>query len=294
MSDQSLRWCFTLNNYDEAELDSLRKSLSDSSQVRYAVFGHEIGEFGTPHLQGYVALSKKKRLNAFKSLVGQRAHVEVAKGNERQNIAYCSKADPKPEVFGTPSNAGKRNDLEEFKKTVKEGERDPKRLREEHSEVAARYPRFFEAYIRDHAPKPDLEYHSLNDWQQDLNDYLKRTPDRRTINFIVDYDGGKGKTWFAQYYCELHDNATFLEPGKKADMAYALPDVCRVLFVNCTREQVEYMNYSFLESCKDGMVFSTKYESRVKRYNAMHVVVLMNSDPDMSKLSRDRYRVIKI
>lgn len=287
-------WCFTLNNYDEAELVALRESLSDSTKVRYAIFGKEIGESGTPHLQGYVSLKKVQRLSGIKKVVGNRAHVEVANGDERQNITYCSKSDPQPEEFGTRSSSGKRSDLEAFKDSVKDGVRDPKRLREEHSEVAARYPRFFDSYLRDHAPKPDLEYHVLNDWQQDLNQILNRVPDRRTVYFVVDYEGGKGKTWFAQYYCELHDNAIILEPGKKADMAYALPDICRTLFINCTREQVEFLNYSFLESCKDGMVFSTKYESRVKRYNAMHVVVMMNQDPDMNKLSADRYKVIRI
>lgn len=310
---QSLHWCFTINNYDEAELDALRKSLSDGKETKYALFGKEKGDEGTEHLQGYVSFVKRKRLRAVKALVGQRSHVEVARGNERQNTAYCKKGlqskhewetqgttgpnygkDADVTFFGSPSDPGKRNDLEAFKDAVKDGERNPKRLREEHSEVAARYPRFFDAYIRDQVPVPEVEKHPLNEWQQELNDYLKKPPDKRTVTFVVDRDGKKGKTWFAEYYCELHDNATFLEPGKKADMAYAMPDEVRVLFINCTREQVEYLQYTFLESCKDGRVFSTKYESRVKRYEPMHVVVMMNQMPDMTKLSPDRYQIIDV
>lgn len=288
----SKRWCFTLNNYDEAELDSLCENLQ-KKEIRYAIVGRETGEGGTPHLQGYFSSRKAMRFKAVKNMVGDRAHVEMAKGSEQSNFEYCSKEGFYTE-YGTRASPGKRSDLEAFKDAVKAGERNPVNLREHHSEVAAQYPRFFEAYIRDHAPKPDLEYHPLYDWQQDLNERLKKTPDRREIIFVVDSEGNRGKTWFAQYYCELHDNAIILEPGKKADMAYALPDECRVLFVNVTREQNEFLNYSFLESCKDGMVFSTKYESRVKRYNAMHVVVLMNQFPDLSKLSRDRYNIIQL
>lgn len=288
---RSRHWCFTLNNYNETELDHLRKGLTDTKTVRYAVFGKEVGENGTPHLQGYVSYKNPRMFNGVKTLIGSRAHLEVAKGDEDQNRAYCTKSDPEAEEFGTPGNPRKRNDLEAFKDDVKSGERSSKVLRESHSLVAARYPRFFESYIRDHAPKPDLEYHALRDWQQDLNSKLKLAPDRRTIMFYVDEAGNKGKTWFAQYYCELHDNAVLLETGRKEDMAYALPDVCRVLFVNCTRKQCEFLNYSFLESCKDGMVFSTKYESRVKRYSAMHVVVMMNQPPDLTLLSRDRYQI---
>ncbi len=54
------------------------------------------------------------------------------------------------------------------------------------------------------------------------------------------------------------------------------------------------MNYDFLESVKDGMVFSTKYESVVKTLGKVHVVVLMNEMPDMSKLSDDRYQIINV
>ena len=67
---QGLRWCFTLNNYVEAELESTRKSLSDSTKVRQAIFGKEKGKSGTPHLQGYISLKKKCRLTGVKKVVG--------------------------------------------------------------------------------------------------------------------------------------------------------------------------------------------------------------------------------
>lgn len=290
---RSLHWVFTLNNYTDEELVALRKGLSEE-KVRYAIFGKEVGESGTPHLQGYISFKKRNSLKGIKEVVGDRAHVDVAKGDEQQNYDYCSKEDPEPEQFGVRSKMRKRNDLDAFKESVKSGERDAKKLREDHTEVAARYPRFFDAYIKDHTPQPDIEYHPLRDWQQDLYNDLKAKPDKRTITFIVDSEGNRGKTWFAQYYCDLHSDATILEPGKKHDMTYALPDSLRVLFINCTREQCEYLSYSFLESCKDGWVFSPKYESRNKRYSAMHVVVLMNQSPDLEKLSRDRYKIIEL
>lgn len=74
-------------------------------------------------------------------------------GTEEQNITYCTKEDTKAEVFGNPSNSGKRNDLDAFKEDVKSGTHDRKQLREDHSEVAARYPKFFDSYILDHVPK---------------------------------------------------------------------------------------------------------------------------------------------
>jgi hypothetical protein len=54
------------------------------------------------------------------------------------------------------------------------------------------------------------------------------------------------------------------------------------------------MNYSFLEAVKDGVVQSPKYESRVRYFNKVHVVVLMNQMPEMSELSEDRYDIVPL
>lgn len=290
---QGYRWCFTLNNYVEAELVALRESLS-SAQVRFAIFGKEVGETGTPHLQGYVSFAKKKRFAAAKAFLNVRAHVEVAKGDEDSNVVYCSKSDPNPELFGKRSQSGKRNDLDLFKEDVKSGIVDMNVLMESHSEVCARYPRFVRDYVRMQLPKPEFPVHPLRQWQQDLNGMLNHEPDDRKVIFVVDYDGNQGKSWFAKYYMSLHDNAFLMRPGKHADMAYILPDVVRVLFIDATRKQLEFFPYTFLEECKDGLVFSSKYESVIKKYNKMHVVCLMNQDPDPTALSADRYHVIKL
>lgn len=294
MARQNRFYCFTLNNYVEAELVSLRTSLSQE-KVRYAVFGFEEGEEkGTPHLQGYVAFKKPQSLKACKAVVGDRSHLTVCKGNEDQNYEYCTKGG-KYEEFGQRNRkAGKRTDLDAFKEAVLNGERDMKKLRLEHSEVVAKYPRFVNDLIRDLTPAPPLKTHPLRDWQQDLNRTLNREPDDRTVFFVVDLKGNNGKSWFAKYYCSNHDKAVILRPTKHADMAYALPNELRVVFLDCTRKQVEYIPYTFMEELKDGLVFSNKYESCVKRYSNVHVVVLMNQDPDMQALSQDRYEIIRL
>uniref|UniRef100_UPI00404810C6 hypothetical protein n=1 Tax=Yoonia sp. TaxID=2212373 RepID=UPI00404810C6 len=66
------------------------------------------------------------------------------------------------------------------------------------------------------------------------------------------------------------------------------------LFLDCTRKQVEYMPYTFLEELKDGLVMCSKYESCIKKYAAVHVVCLMNQMPDSTALSADRYNIIEI
>lgn len=291
----SKRWCFTLNNFKEEDLDRLR-----STTEAYMCWQQEIGESGTPHLQGYVTLKVKKRMSYLKTLIGERAHLEPAKGTPKQAREYCKKPDTAvPNTFeelGTlETNQGKRSDIETFKDAVKDGLLCKKRAREEHSEIFAKYPRFCIEYLRDQTPLPPIQIHPLRDWQGKLNSLLNLEIDDRKINFVVDLEGNTGKTWFSKYYLSLHpENTQILESGKKADMALALAETNRVLFVNVTRTLNEFMSYSFLESVKDGMVFSPKYESGMKVIPPCHVVVTMNQMPDMSALSRDRYNVIEI
>ena len=288
-------WCFTLNNYEANELEALRALTLD--QVNYLCWQRERGDQGTPHLQGFIVCKKQLRLSAVKALVGQKAHLEVCKGSPESNRKYCSKegGEDFTEIGTLPeSSQGKRADLDGFKEAVKGGELSIKRIREDYSEIIAKYPRFVREYLDDNTPLPDMEMHELFVWQEDLNKKLIHEADDRQINFIYDPKGNKGKTWFAKYYASLHDNAQILSSGKAADLAYALIPNLRVLFINVTRQQVDYLNYSFLEAVKDGVVQSPKYESRVRYFNKVHVVVLMNQMPDMSKLSEDRYNIIQL
>ena len=59
--------------------------------VQFIIFGKEVGASGTPHLQGYTEWKCQRRLATWKRLIGERAHIEGAKGTRAQNTAYCSK-----------------------------------------------------------------------------------------------------------------------------------------------------------------------------------------------------------
>jgi len=56
------RWCFTLNNWTDDELDAAVDWLEDNT--RYAVVGKEVGRNNTPHLQGYFRTSKNMRYHS--------------------------------------------------------------------------------------------------------------------------------------------------------------------------------------------------------------------------------------
>lgn len=288
-------WCFTLNNYtpdDERRLSAL----NGTNDVSYLIYGRETGDTGTPHLQGFVSFGERKRMNQVVAVLGQ-CHVSLARHVPR-SIEYCRKENDVVEFGVSPitnSTQGKRTDMEAFKDAVKGGMYTIDEIREHHSEIYARCPRFVYEYISQHKPPQEYPVHPLREWQQELNQTLNREADDRTITFVVDLTGNTGKSWFSHYYASLHQDVQVMLPSKKADMCYALDSTIRVLFVDAPRsKQGEYLQYDFLEDVKNGYVFSPKYESRHKRLAKCHVVVMMNEMPDMSKLSQDRYNIINI
>lgn len=86
----SIRWCLTLNNPCEEDIEKIR---SISSQFcKFAIVALEVGDSGTPHLQGYIEFKKKSRpMSVFKFT--DRFHWEKAKGTKYENWTYCTKDD---------------------------------------------------------------------------------------------------------------------------------------------------------------------------------------------------------
>lgn len=109
---KSKYWCFTVNNYTPEEEASLKEAVANKSAT-YVIIGREVGDTGTSHLQGYLELKSRTRLNSVKSVAGlRRAHLEPRKGTQSQAIDYCKK-DNHFDEFGSPkvNVQGARNDL---------------------------------------------------------------------------------------------------------------------------------------------------------------------------------------
>lgn len=292
---QAKHWCFTLNNYSD---DEIPRSLPTGAV--YLVFGKEIGESGTPHLQGFVSFGKPRRLSQVSRIIA-RAYWSVAR-NLSAAPEYCKK-DGDFQEFGEPPTSlskqgkpGRRNELPDFMASVKGGNHDPKKLREEHPNVWARYPRFAESYIRDHLPSPVVEEHPLRDWQGNVLALLEEQPSDREILFLVDLQGNAGKSWFARYVRSKFP-ALILGAGKKTDLSYAFSKCLpypKIVFIDCPRCKADTLHYDFLEELKNGLLFVSKYESCFIEFPVPHVVVLMNEHPDMTKLTADRYNIINI
>ena len=143
--------------------------------------------------------------------------------------------------------------------------------------------------------RPNLVDGTLRPWQRQLDDKIAREPDDRRVVFVVDPGGNKGKSWLVRYWFSTRDDCQRLSIGRRDDLAYAI-DVTKRLFVfDIPRGDMELLQYSILEQLKDRMIFSAKYQSTCKVIpHKVHVVVFCNEEPNMTKMSSDRYKICRI
>ena len=131
---------------------------------------------------------------------------------------------------------------------------------------------------------------ALRPWQHGLLDDLRQDPDDRKVIWYTDMAGGAGKTAFTKYLV-VHHEAMALTNAKTSDIAYAITKGTKIVIFNFTRSSDGRINYAAIESIKDGLIFSAKYESRTKVFDSPHVVCFSNFDPDQTQLSADRWDI---
>lgn len=150
---QSVHWVFTLNNPSDNGIPKLWKD------VKYAIWQREMGENGTPHLQGYVVFNKRVRLSALSKMCYGKAHWEIRRGTHSEAKAYCSKLDSHLEgpwtigdETGIPEGAGARTDLDLVKADLDAGKTESF-IMDTHFTACCKYMRFFKEYKRMKTPQ---------------------------------------------------------------------------------------------------------------------------------------------
>lgn len=122
MPNGAKHWCFTINNPSQAEKDG--DSIKDYD---YCILGQEVGDDGTPHVQGYIVMKTKRTLAQMKQML-PRAHLEikVRRSTPQQAADYCKKDGNYIECGKIPLSDGEAS-KERFKRNIqlaKEGNLD--------------------------------------------------------------------------------------------------------------------------------------------------------------------------
>jgi len=297
-------WVFTLNNPTDDEHQLLVSRIDLNPEVDYCIIGRERGQNGTPHLQGYIIFGTRKRFAPAREFIGVRAHIERARGSPLSNREYCSKEGDFDE-YGTlplPQPRGTQSQFSDFSSWTSEFFGTNGRPPSER-EVAIAFPALFVRYSRallaltSHlCPYPELESGDLRPWQSGLLEDLEAEPDDRTIQFFIDEEGGKGKSYFQRwFFTKFPEKVQLLSGGKRDDVAHAIDQHKSIFLFNIPRGGMEYLQYQVLEQLKDRVVFSPKYNSSTKVLTSKaHVIVFCNEMVDYSKMSRDRFKVTYI
>lgn len=140
---------------------------------------------------------------------------------------------------------------------------------------------------------PPLYVPECYGWQLDVVDLVQTVPDLRKIYWYWEPTGSVGKSSLARYLCVKHN--ALLVGGKASDMKAALALMQKnkllmpsVIIADIPRS-VEHVSFSGFEEIKNGVFFSSKYESGMVMMNSPHLIVFANFEPDLSKLSADRW-----
>lgn len=292
--------CFTLNNPEDGEV--VITALQSCTWVKYGIVGREVGESGTPHLQGYLNLVKRTSLKKITKMLtevcGKAPHTETCKGTPAQNIEYCSK-DKNFTEWGDRPKMGARTDIANFLDAFKKARTVEDELQIA-DEMPVQYAKYYKAGLRVKTIAQAVEARAqrkemfsdakLRPWQVRMEKHLLEQGNRK-VTWLVDPVGGQGKSWFAEYLSSKYD-AFIVQGGKVADIAHAFQLEGIVVF-DLTRqrpERAEYI-YSIIECFKNGRLFSPKYDSGVKVFCPCKVLVCSNWAPDLEKLSADRWDI---
>lgn len=147
MNKPARAWCFTINNHGGLP------DIDDFPRARYLIYQEEMGDNGTPHLQGYVEFTAPVRMsslrNALPTSVGV-AHWERRAGTRDQARDYCRKDGTRltgPYEYGDwdSGGAGNRTDLTAVKRMLDDGASDLQ-VADEHFGSWCRYRNSFAAY----------------------------------------------------------------------------------------------------------------------------------------------------
>ncbi len=289
-------FCFTLNNPKQGDDEIISKM----DIFGYGIIGHEIAPTtGTPHYQGYIRLKKMTRFNALVKAFhdkDMKPHIMRAYGDAQSNIVYCSKEDDAPLIFGELKEA-KRYDIEQVMNMAKDGksameisDANPGAWLKYHVAIEKMRTIAKNEKALDEMKEEYKDAH-LHPWQcmvvRDLEEQ-----DHRKVLWIVDEEGGLGKTWLAKYLI-LNLDAFYCTGGKASDIAFAY-DGQLIVVCDYAREKMDHISYSPIENFKNGLIFSAKYESKTKIFPPAKVVCFSNWRPDVSQLSKDRWDIREI
>lgn len=258
--EQGRSWFFTYNNYTEKDVEELR-AFVQSKQTKKAVqfgWGREISGSGTPHLQGWIYFPSEIKFTALHKRF-PRIHWEITK-NLAAAKQYCKKDG-------------------DYVENIKKGKHHEEQYNKQMIEIYS-----------------NITWHK---WQEDILKMINEKPSWRQLYWFWEPTGNKGKSFLAKYLDWKYD--AIIANGKQSDVFHQYRFYLdtkdkqpTVAIVDIPRSHKDFVCYSTLEKIKDGLAYSGKYEGAKLRLCFHHLIIFANFEPDMYKLSEDRWIIKEI
>jgi len=309
--------CFTSFNTEINWEQFNAATIDKKNKIKYIIFQGEHCKDGKKHIQGFLQLHIKTRMDTIKKLLGDKTlHIEKMRGTPEQARKYCTqeyidKDGNKKNIwmeqyeYGEIDNTieAQRTDLIELKNKIMEGgkltnilmestdnkeihnilqyNRPLKRLEEEVQMISVK-EKLLKKY--DNVKWNKLQQYILQKLDGNVND--------REVNWIYDSEGNSGKSYISKYL-QLTRETHYITGGKQNDILYGYEGQQTVI-IDLARTYADNLEhiYTIIENLKNGQYLSTKYETRQKLFNTPHIMVMANFKPDERKLSQDRWNII--
>lgn len=282
------------------------KGIFSKYKIKYVAVVREKHLDGEYHLHAMVRVTDQPKVSSKKvdEIFGKHVNIQKVK-SESQALKYLKK-EGDPEFFTTEDVT--LDDLINKKVGEKKFERIAKRIRDEADfDLLEEEPGFllqhgkkiqdFKKVVKEEQmknvviPKYPVKTSILKDWQLNSLKVLFQQNERQIL-WVVDPEGGTGKTWLANYLVNNY-SAFYWRSSKKQDIAYSYnfePIVC----FDFVRTNEDTVSYEMIEQFKDGMIISTKYESLIKKRKDIKVIVFSNFEPKVDALSHDRWVIQRL
>ena len=177
---------------------------------------------------------------------------------------------------------------------IEEHEISEESLRREYKEAK-------ELYIK-HKKNIDLDNVILRPWQKALLEYIK--PSTREVIWVIGKHGNEGKSWFQEY---MESKFGWGKVICGMDIKMKKGSICHVLSKRSLMTTDTFLfdvgkaytddevNYELLEKIKNGRTVAAKFDSKELKFKTPNtVVVFSNEKPDVTELSKDRWKIFRI
>jgi hypothetical protein len=329
-------YAFTINNYTEeiiADIYSFFKKSTKSTSKNTllgGLFTREVGESGTPHLQGALKFEQPLLFTSIRKFCPafEKAHMEPARKEWIANVKYCLKSikfghienilycdeynetimkclcgifvDHKDYIISLYSECIKYFD---FVNGTSNKKKELEKKKSEDEELAENNRLFLDNLLGSTKPLNNSKIlaSSLKNWQLEVIKIYKQTPDERSIHWFYDKFGGAGKSTLAKFFYQNYkDDGIAFVCGKSADIKCNIMDLLevnnklRLIIFDIPRTSEGYVNYQAIEELKNGLIFSTKYVPRSANYSPPHIFIFANFLPNLNVMTLSRWKIYNI